>query len=613
MSFPIDAEVRARVDQAVDAFGRLEERVSSLSGATLSLSRVAEVAGGFIVAQLATRVGGAIEDFVGGAVDRFADFERAIAEIVAGTGALGDEAARLREEFGRAAKAAALELGVSTTQAAAALEALVKAGMAGDQALAALTSALHLAQIEQIDAGEASNLLVSTLAQFGLTASEATMAVDALVNASRLGIGTASEYAGGLSYVGAAAASLGFTLQETLAALVLVDATQKDAVKSGRLLNAMLSDLIQHSDRLGFSLYDTRGNLLGLDQIVANLTARLEGFATEAERNAYLQEVFGEQGRRAALALIGQSRALAELAGKIGEAGAAQEMFNTVMDTFRGRMARAQAAVEQVQLRLGAALAPIVEVLASLLQERLLPALEGFLDWLARLWPTIEREVAPILALLDRTLEELWAAFTALIEAITGTSLESEEAGSVIGRLIAGALLPLVGALKVVEMAVRGVTMVIEGWKIILGALQEAVQQAGQVWAQVARSMKEVWDRTVGAIIRSAQRLIATITGLFTRLQRQLVGGSIWTDLVETMVATTDQGFTAIERRAHQFAARVSRAVGFSLPGLNGPLSRGGAALRLDVNVWVSGQADRELAARLGQLIAREVRLRVRP
>ena len=213
------------------------------------------VVSGMAAFEVLYRVTGAIEQ----SIDTFFRLERRLTALAVITRESGEAIENVAQRYLTAAMEAARRFGVGVEDAAIALDSLVRAGLSGAEAMEALNATLALATAEGTNASQVADILASTLAQFGLNANEAMRAADALTNAASIGVSTMTQYANGLSYCGAVARQLGFNLEETLAALVMVDASIKDANKSGRYLQAMLSAMAEKADDLGFSIYDASG------------------------------------------------------------------------------------------------------------------------------------------------------------------------------------------------------------------------------------------------------------------------------------------------------------------------------------------------------------------
>mgnify|MGYP000008671024 CR=1 FL=1 len=350
-------------------------RVFGVTLRTLSAG-IQSVVGGLIGFSILNKIVNWVHD----GVREFLHLERRLTALAVVSRESGESIKELSERYLQAAIDAAERYGVSIESSAEALDSLVRAGLSGAEAMQALNSVLEIAISEGTDASQVADILASTLFQFGLNAKDAERAADALVNAAAVGVSTMTEYATGLSYVGAVAKQLGFSLEETLSALVMIDASIKDATKSGRYLQAALSALVQKSDKLGFSIYDANGKMLSMNQIMINLYKRLKEFGTESERNQYLLKIFGEQGARAIAAIItyidkavengkNLNDVFKDLQMNIEKAGTASAVAGEVMATTAGSVALLNTKIEKLNLsltRLFATLSPIIDRLTDL-------------------------------------------------------------------------------------------------------------------------------------------------------------------------------------------------------------------------------------------------------
>ncbi|MHC1624029.1 MAG: phage tail tape measure protein [Candidatus Methanospirareceae archaeon] len=336
---------------------------------------IQSVIGGLIGFTIINKIASSVHD----AVKEFLYLEKRLTALAVVSREAGESIRDLSERYMQAAIDAAERYGVSIVESAEALDSLVRAGLSGSEAIRALNSVLEIAISEGTDASQVADILASTLFQFGLNAQEAERAADALVNAAAVGVSTMTEYANGLSYVGAVAKQLGFNLEETLAALVMVDASIKDATKSGRYLQAALSNMAQKADKLGFSIYDANGKMLSMEEIFKRLYRRLQEFGSEQERNQYLFQIFGEQGARAVAAIITyfdkairEGKTLDEvfksLYDRIREQGTAIKVAGEVMATTAGSVMVLNTKIEKLNLsfaRLFATLSPVIDRLGD--------------------------------------------------------------------------------------------------------------------------------------------------------------------------------------------------------------------------------------------------------
>ena len=301
-------------------------------------------------------------------ITKFAELEKSMRILAVVSRESGEDIKTLASRYMQAASDAADRFGISIMETSRALDGLVRAGLSSEEAIKALNSVLEIAISEGVDAAHVADIMASTLAQFALRAEDAERVADALTNAAAVGVSTMTQYATGLSYCGAVAHQLGLNLEETLSALVMVDASIKDATKSGRYLQAMLSAMASKSKDLGFAIYDANGKMLDFGEIIKRLYKHLQTFRTEQERNAYLFRIFGEQGARAVAAIVTHldkavksgkdlDRAWEDLLETISRTGTASKVAGEALDTLAGKLGRLERGAEKLKIGIGKALA----------------------------------------------------------------------------------------------------------------------------------------------------------------------------------------------------------------------------------------------------------------
>ena len=342
---PLLIQISADVGGAISGLQSVKNQVSGLKD-------VAKTAAGVLLGELAHDALGAVTSAAGQASENFMDYESTLTKIIAATGATGEEMEELRRSLSEVSEAQT-DLGFTAAQSAAGLEALIKAGMTGEEATEALRAALSLARLEGISTETAAGLLVQTLTMFSKQASESAEALDSVSKAADAGIDTAIGYANGLANCGAAASNMGLGLEETLAALIQLDKTYGSATESGTFLNAMFKDLVKKSDDLGISLYKAAGSMRSLDNIVAQIRAKVQGFGDDqAAVNEYLS-VFDVRAQRAVLGLLNYDGSIVDTMATMEEARSVQDKVNLVMETTAGTMARVNAQQQNASMGFG--------------------------------------------------------------------------------------------------------------------------------------------------------------------------------------------------------------------------------------------------------------------
>jgi len=481
--------VSADIDNAVSG---LENIKSSLSG----FKDIAKTAAGVLLGELAHDALGALTSVSDEAARGFMDYEQTLTKIISATSLTEAEAERLRQTLMQVSESQT-DLGFSAAEAARGLEALVKAGMSADEAAQALRSALSLARLEGISTEQAAGLLVQTLTMFGLSAEESARALDALSKAADAGIDTAAGYASGLANCGAAAANMGLSLEETLAALVQLDKTYGSATESGTYLNAMFKDLVSKADDLGISLYNADGSMRSLDDIIGQIRSKIQEFGEDqAAINEYLS-IFDVRAQRAILGLINYQGSISETMRQMEEARGVQEKVNMIMDTTAGKLARQNAEMENASYQLGQ--------MSSQMQIA---------------WKQFAAGLGPIGAVTDALGPSmLQGAITGLmmnlpslsgaLQSLRGVLVGLGPAGWAIGAAIAG-VTALYMAYETNFMGMRDIVdNAVAQIQNMLGSLSNAVQGA---WETVTSTLGGIG----AGIVSGAENLWRTLTGGFT-------------------------------------------------------------------------------------------------
>lgn len=471
------------------ATSELEGVKSSLSG----FKDVAKIAAGVLFGELAHDALGAVTSISGEAARGFMDYEQTLTKIISATSLTGREAEKLRQTLMQVSESQT-DLGFSAAEASQGLEALVKAGMSADEAAQALRSALSLARLENISTDKAAGLLVQTLTMFNLSADESARALDAISKAADAGIDTAAGYASGLANAGAAAANMGLSLEETLAALVELDKTYGSATESGTYLNALFKDLIAKADDLGISLYNSDGSMRSLDDIIGQIRGKVQGFGDDqAAVNEYLG-VFDVRAQRAVLGLINYQGSIAETIGQMEEARGVQEKVNMVMETTAGKLDRQNAEMENASYQLGQMNANMQIA-----------------------WKQLAAGLGPIGAVADALGPSL------LQGAITGVTMNLPLLGGALKGL-GGVLVGLGPAGWAVGAAIAGVTALYIAYQtnfmgmrdIVDGAVAEIQNMLG-ILSDTVQSAWETVTGTLGGIgagvVKGAEELWRTFTG----------------------------------------------------------------------------------------------------
>ncbi|MCS6770372.1 MAG: phage tail tape measure protein [Candidatus Caldarchaeum sp.] len=306
--------------------------------------------------------GSRLQSFLEGSVKAFAEFEASAVRLASSTAEAGQSVSGLASAFRVVASAAAREMAVSGVEAVSALEALVKAGLSSTDAVNALKSSLILAKLEGEEFGAAASRVVQVMAQFGVEGSRAAYVVDVLVNASRLGIGTANDFAAGLANVGAVARAMGLSLEETTALLVALERRLGSAEEAGTSLSRLLSSLYEIAGKLGVPVRDTGESLRSVGEIMNDVLTRARELGVDFENLQSRLTGVDVRAVRALFTLMQMSESFETLVAQVSKSGSALQAFSDSLATVEGRSAMLRAETDRLQRVVGESFSAIYQM-----------------------------------------------------------------------------------------------------------------------------------------------------------------------------------------------------------------------------------------------------------
>jgi len=337
-----------KASESLNDLGKASGKASSVLG------ELGKIATGVIGGLIGFSILRDVKDWVEDSVKAFTRFEAAAVRLASLSAQAGQSIEGLSLAYRVMASSAAYQLAVTGEQAIAALESLVKAGLSGRDAMMALKDAIVLAKLEGVDFSTAANNMVQVMAQFGITGDQARRVVDTLVNASRLGIGSANDFAQGLANVGATARAMGMDLEEATSWLVVLERRVGSAQEAGTMFNRFLLDLYEIAGKLGVPIRDVEGNLRNVNDIMLDVinTVRSSGmsFADMQER---LQGV-DVRALKALMTFAQMTENIQELNAEISRSGTSWEAYANYLETTAGKIARVEAENDRLMRRFGA-------------------------------------------------------------------------------------------------------------------------------------------------------------------------------------------------------------------------------------------------------------------
>ena len=333
-------------------------------------------------------------------IDTYKDFEAAMSQVKAVSGATGSEFDKLT--------AKAKEMGATTkftaTQSAEAFNYMAMAGWDSQQMLDGIEGILNLAAASGEDLGTTSDIVTDALTAFGLKAGDAAHFSDVLAQSAASANTNVSMMGESFKYVAPIAGAMKYSVEDTSLALGLMANASVKGSMAGTSLKTALANMAAPTDKMatamkkyGISLTDSNGNMKTLKGVLDNLRSSLGGLS-ETEKTAAASTIFGKEAMSGMLAIINATESdYNKLADSINNAdGAASRMSDTMLDNLEGSITLLQSAMDGVKISFG---------------ERLSPYVRGIADWLTDQMPDIEQGLNEMMDWVDTKVDRMKRKF----------------------------------------------------------------------------------------------------------------------------------------------------------------------------------------------------------
>ena len=311
------------------------------------------------------------------AVKTFTSYDDAIRQVYATMGLSESQNAAEMQALSAAAQEMGATTRYSASEAASALNYLALAGYDSQQAIGALPTVLRLAQAGGIDLASASDMVTDSMSALGLEMSYMPTFADQMAKTSQKSNTSVAQLGEGILKVSATAKNLkGGTVELNTVLGIMADNGIKGAEGGTHLRNVILSlqnptkDAASRLSAFGISVYDTEGNMRGLDEIFGDLEKSMAGWTQEA-KDAALSDIFNKTDLTAVNALLSNcGDRWKELSGEISNAeGTAESMADTMEGGLGGAFRSMKSAIEGLAISFGDTLAPMVKSVAEKITE----------------------------------------------------------------------------------------------------------------------------------------------------------------------------------------------------------------------------------------------------
>lgn len=523
------AEQSSVVLQKIGAAGeKLRDVGSAIEGAGQKLMPVTAAVGGLATA----------------AVKVASDFDSAMSQVAAVSGATGKELDALRDK----AREMGSKTKFSASEAAEAMNYMAMAGWKTGDMLDGIEGIMNLAAASGEDLATTSDIVTDALTALGLSASDSGHFADILAAASSNANTNVAMMGETFKYCAPVAGALGFTAEDTAEAIGLMANAGIKSSQAGTAMRTMLTSLTGEvtfvGDAFGELTVQTTnadGSMRSLGDILTDCRAAFAQMS-ESERAANAEALVGKNAMSGFLAVMNAAPGdIEKLNSAINNCdGTAERMAETMQDNLAGQLTILKSQLEELAISIGEILMPSIRQIVGWIQ--------GLVDWLNGLDEGTKKVIVTV-ALVAAALGPVLIVIGKVVGAVgTILTVVPKIAGAVSGvaGFVSGTVIPalsaVVAAIGWVPIAIAAVIGVV----VLLYNKCEWFRDAvNAVWAQVRDFFVSAWEvicsfftETIPAAWESLVSFFQGIPAWWSGLW-QSVGdffNNVWTGMMENPV-----------------------------------------------------------------------------
>lgn len=307
------------------------------------------------------------------AVKTAADYESAMSNVQAITGATGDDFKKLTQ-LGK-------DLGASTAWSAQeCAEAMQYTGMAGwtaQQNIDGLKGILDLASASGTELARTSDIMTDAISAFGYKASDSAKFADVMTKACTAANVSVDTLGESYKYCGAICGTMGYSIDEVTTSLAVMGNMGIKGSQAGTALKNTISNMAAPTknmkaamDDLGISITNQDGSMKSWGDVIKNLQGSFKGLSQD-QQAAYAKQLFGKESMAGMLAIINTStkdyNALADSIKNSG--GAANDAAQTQLNNLNGQLTLLKSALEGAAITIGDKLLPYIKSAVTWVQK----------------------------------------------------------------------------------------------------------------------------------------------------------------------------------------------------------------------------------------------------
>lgn len=390
--------------------GKMENLGNSIAGVGKTIMPVSTAVGGLGIA----------------AVKTAADFDSAMSQVAAVSGATGDDLQSLRDkarEMGEKTK-------FSASEAAEAMNYMAMAGWKSKDMISGIDGIMNLAAASGEDLATTSDIVTDALTAFGLTAADSGHFADILAAASSNANTNVSMMGETFKYCAPIAGALGFSAEDTAEAIGLMANAGIKSSQAGTALRTIMNNLAGEVKISGQAIGDVTiattnadGSMRSLSDILADCRVAF-GSLTESEKAQAAESLVGKNAMSGFLALMNAAPAdIEKLSGAIDNCdGTAEKMAATMQDNLMGQLTILKSQLEELAISFGEMLMPAIRSIVTKIQEfvdKLNGMDEGTREMILKIGLLVAA-LGPFLVILGTTIAKIGTAMKGFVQLANG-------------------------------------------------------------------------------------------------------------------------------------------------------------------------------------------------
>ncbi|EMZ41932.1 MULTISPECIES: phage tail tape measure protein [Atopobium] len=475
------------------------------------------------------------------AVKTAGDFDAAMSQVAAVSGATGDDFQALRDK--------AREMGATTkfsaTDGANALSYMAQAGWSTEQMLDGIDGVMNLAASSGEDLAAVSDIVVGSLSAFGLKASDAAHFADVLAAAAAASNTDVHMMGEAFEYAAPVAGALGFSIEDTSEAIGLLSNSGIKASQAGTSLrtifNSLSKDVTISGDAIGDAVVKTTnadGSMRSLNDILGDCREAFSGL-TESEKVHAAEQLVGKNAMSGFLALMNAAPEDIDTMRNAltNSTGAAEEMAKVMQDNLPGQIEELKSAMEELAISIGDALMPTIRNIVSWFQalvDKLNSMDEGTRNTIIKIGVFIAA-LGPLLLIVGKVVLSLGSLITTF---------------SAVGKTIGGLMAKtggLSGIFTKLGAAIGGISLPVVAIVAVIATLVAAFVHLWNTSEDFRNSIIATWNQIKESFTAFADGIVERVNALGFNFQSfgELIS-AIWNGFTALLAPVFQNAFTAI-------------------------------------------------------------------